>query len=415
MFATGTNGVSMICADGGICDVYPILSAYVADFPEQTLVACCQENWCPQCTCYPEDRGDPLDTIFADDIEPLLRDPDDHLQHVRTHITDSIELEKVGICAIPQPFWDGLPHCNICACFTPDILHQLHKGAFKDHLVAWCMSLATKQEVDARFQAQPSHPSLWHFKKGISTISQWSGTEYKNMEKVFVGLISGSMPPDALPAARAVLDFIYLAQYASHSTTTLKQLQESLTRFHTHKETFIAHNVCEHFQIPKIHAIEPYVASIKSHGTADGFNTELPERLHIDFTKIGYRAGSCWGCIIQMTKWITRQEKIHVFSAYLHWRAPGACDIDEGSGEEEAIDMVGETAAHPNTSYTQEPDEEINIGCTYCVAKHPGFPNTSMPTIMHQFGAVHFCYELDFFLSDVKIRRNVGVQDLGQD
>ncbi|KAF8573102.1 hypothetical protein K439DRAFT_1376505 [Ramaria rubella] len=133
----------MICTDGGIHNVYPILSEYVADFPEQTLIACCQENWCPQCMCYPEDRGDPLDTIFAADIEPLLRDPDNHLQHIWTHITDPIKLEKVGIRAIPQPFWEGLPHCNIFACFTPDILHQLHTGVFKDHLVACCMRLVS--------------------------------------------------------------------------------------------------------------------------------------------------------------------------------------------------------------------------------------------------------------------------------
>ncbi|KAF8584520.1 hypothetical protein K439DRAFT_1616617 [Ramaria rubella] len=209
------------------------------------------------------------------------------------------------------------------------------------------------------------------------------------------------MPPDTLAAAHAVLDFIYLAQYASHSTTTLKWLQESLTRFHTHKETFIAHNVREHFQIPKIHAMEHYVASIKSCGTADGLNTELPERLHIDFAKIGYHASSHRDYIIQMTKWITRQEKIHAFSAYFHWWAPGARDIDEGRSEEEAIDMVSETTAHPNTSYAQEPDEEINIGRTYCVAKCPGFPNTSMPTIIHQFGAVHFLLALTAFLKRI--------------
>ncbi|KAF8579899.1 hypothetical protein K439DRAFT_1648365 [Ramaria rubella] len=386
--------------DGGIRDVFPILSAYVADFPEQALIACCRENWCPQCMCYPEDRGDPLDTIFADDIESLLHDPGGHIHHVRTHITDPIELEKVGMHAILQPFWEGLPHCNIFQCFTPDILHQLHKGVFKDHLVAWCMSLATKPEVDARFQAQPTHPSLRHFKKGISTISQWSGTEYKNMEKVFVGLISGAVPPEALEAARAVLDFIYLAQYASHSTTTLQRLQESLARFHAHKDAFITHNVREHFQIPKIHAIEHYFASIKSRGTADEFNTELPERLHIDFAKIGYRASSRRDYIIQMTKWITRQEKIHAFTAYLQWRV-GAGDIDEGHGEEEPIDMIGESTAQPNPLHSEAREEEINVGRTYHVAKHAGFPNTSVPTIIEQFGAVHFLPALAAFLKRI--------------
>ncbi|KAF8587779.1 hypothetical protein K439DRAFT_1652178 [Ramaria rubella] len=375
------NGVSMTCADGGIHQVFPILAAYVADFPEQALVACCWENWCPSCMCYPKDRGDPLDTIFADDIEPLFRDPHDHIHHVRTHLQDPIKFENVGMRSVPHPFLEDLPHCNIFQCFTPDILHQLHKGVFKDHLVSWCMSLATKPEVDTRFQAMPSHPSLRHFSKEISTISKWSGTEYKNMEKVFVGLISGSVPPEALAAACTILDFIYLAQYASHSTTTLERFQDALKRFHSHKDIFVTHHIREHFKIPKIHSMEHYVASIKSHGSADGFNTELPERLHIDFAKIGYRASSHRDYIIQMTKWITRQEKIHSFAAYIQWRLPGA-----------------EMPASPHPLHTDEPEEEIEVRHTFRVAKRPGFLNVSVPTLIPEFGAVDFLPTLAAFL-----------------
>ena len=39
----------------------------------------------------------------------------------------------------------------------------------------------------------------------------------------------------------------------------------------------------EHFNIPKIHAMVHYVAAVKSRGTLDGYNTESPERLHINY------------------------------------------------------------------------------------------------------------------------------------
>ena len=36
-----------------------------------------------------------------------------------------------------QPFTDFFPCANINQLLTPDILHQVIKGVFKDHLVAW--------------------------------------------------------------------------------------------------------------------------------------------------------------------------------------------------------------------------------------------------------------------------------------
>jgi hypothetical protein len=207
------------------------------------------------------------------------------------------------------------------------------------------------------------------------------------MEKVFVPLLASTIPNDALRAARAILDFIYLAQYPSHSTTTLQWLEAALQRFHAHKHTFVDHKVRVGFQIPKIHMMEHYVQSIKSRGTADGYNTELPECLHIDFAKVAYHASNKRNYPVQMMKWITRQEQMHAFGAYVRWHDPSSYpDVAENERENDDEDS------------DSEPEEEEAVGWSYHLAKRPGFPNTPVHKIIQDFHAPFFLLALHTYM-----------------
>ncbi|KAG2113451.1 uncharacterized protein F5147DRAFT_744159 [Suillus discolor] len=295
----GRKGEDMTCGDGAIRRVWPILAAYIADYPEQCLVACCMENRCPLCKT--------IAMLAQNENAPS------------PELTK--EFKNLGLRPIFPPFWATLPHTDIFQAFTPDLLHQLHKGVFKDHLVQWTTRIMGENEVDDRFKTMTSHHGLRHFKNGISSVSQWTGKEHKEMEKVFIGLISGGVDLRIIRTVCAVTDFIYYSSLQSHTDHSLQALAHALEEFHAHKDVFIemGGRKATHFNIPKIHSMQHYVELIRRFGSADGFNTESPERLHIDYAKEAYRAGNKKDYIAQMTVWLWRQEAVDRFSTYLDW------------------------------------------------------------------------------------------------
>ncbi|KAG8734755.1 hypothetical protein FRC10_011460, partial [Ceratobasidium sp. 414] len=120
------GGVEVPFFDGGVRRIYPALAAYIADFPEQCKIACVKRTHCPTCTVSPKERGNLSDSP--------VRDHDDILAAMFQHQqTGSAKFEDYGLFEV-APFWASHWLIDLGSLLTPDLLHQLHKGMFKDHL-----------------------------------------------------------------------------------------------------------------------------------------------------------------------------------------------------------------------------------------------------------------------------------------
>ncbi|KAI0055041.1 hypothetical protein BV25DRAFT_1816184 [Artomyces pyxidatus] len=325
----GLDGVRMSGGDGVERRCHPILAVYVGDYPEQCLISCCKNMQCPNaCDLQPSDleRYAEFSRRKIEDVYKALAQAD------RGPAAYIAACEKIGIKPIHHPFWEDLPYVDIYQSITPDVLHQVYQGMVK-HMIGWIKRAFGADEVDARFARLPPSHHLRLFSSGISHLSRVSGQEHKDICRVLLGVVAGlPLPGGASPvrlvrALRALLDFTYICQYPSHSSSTLVYLDESLRVFHENKSIFVQLGIRENFNLPKLHSLLHYTPSIKQFGTTDNYSTEYSERLHIDFAKDAYRATNHKDEYYQMTRWLQRREKIQRHALYINWRMSGQPDV----------------------------------------------------------------------------------------
>ena len=83
---------------------------------------------------------------------------------------------------------------------APDLLHQIIKGTFKDHLVEWVgeylvaehggtEAAAIMADIDRRIAAVPLFPGLRRFPQGRG-FKQWTGDDSKALMKVCTPFLS---------------------------------------------------------------------------------------------------------------------------------------------------------------------------------------------------------------------------------
>jgi len=373
----GKDGVEMVGGDRAVRKVHPILASYVADFPEQCLVACAKYGTCPKCQCPANKLQDPN---VADPRSPQWTDDICKAASASTNTSPQFYAECMSHDVsgfVHKPFWHGFPYTNIHDSITPDVLHQLYQGVFK-HLVSWCQISMKKEELDARIRTLPPSFGIRHFKNGISGLSQVSGTESKAIAKILLGCLVGKVPSGVVRAARGILDFIYLAQYTAHDDHTLKYMKEALKLFHENRQIFVTLGIRDDFNIPKFHSLLHYITSIEQFGATDNYNTEMFERLHIDFAKKGWRASNSRNEFPQMIRWLERQEKTACFENYL----------DTMKAER-----------HPDPGRNIQQHARNFAGQPIQIAKKPHSPGCPIPTIEQDHNCPFFSRDLKDYLN----------------
>ncbi|KAG2058792.1 hypothetical protein BDR06DRAFT_980193 [Suillus hirtellus] len=232
------------CRDGHFRRVIYGLGPYIADYEEQLVLSCTIKNWCPN-----------------------------------------------------HPFMNDFPHADIHQLLSFDLLHQLIKGTFKDHLVDWVVKYLRITHV--RVAAAPSFPGLQQFHEGCD-FRQWTGNDSKALMKVFIPAIEGHVPQDIVHAFCALLEFCFLVWHNIITEDTINQIEDALACFHRYHQIFETLGMVSHFSLPRQHSMVHYVDMIQLFTAPNGLCSSITESKHIKSVKDPWRWSSKNNALGQM-------------------------------------------------------------------------------------------------------------------
>ncbi|KAF9538821.1 hypothetical protein CPC08DRAFT_738828 [Agrocybe pediades] len=256
IFAPLRHGMSMPdvarCPDGHYRRVIYSLGPYIADYPEQVWLASIVQNWCPKCDAHYKTLDDNFESA-----------------HLRSHErTDFIintfdpgtVWEKHGIRPDVVPFTHGFPRADIYTMLSPDLLHQLIKGTFKDHLVTWVNEYLYMKHTKSR--ADEIIKDIDH-REGRD-FEQWTGDDSKVLMKVYIAAIVGYVPAKMVKCLSTFMDLL-------------------------RRTSYIGSLNCERFS-----------SSIPLFGSPNGLCSSITESKHIKAVKEPWRRSNRFNALSQM-------------------------------------------------------------------------------------------------------------------
>ncbi|KAG1846644.1 hypothetical protein F4604DRAFT_1884139 [Suillus subluteus] len=228
----------MQCGDG----------PYIADYKEQLVLSCVVKHWCPKC------------------IEVHTNLDGGGMYHCHEHSDFLIKELHRNILWDEYGLIGDLIMTDIHKLLSFDLLHQLIKCAFKDHLVNWVAKYVTSLIYSMIFSNNKSElllvasfSGLWRFPQGHD-FKQWTGDDSKVLMKVFLPAIEGHVPQDLVHRNVVTED-------------TLNQVQDTLCHFH------------HYYKIFDIHSMTHYMDIIRLFSALNGLCSSITKSKHIKVVK----------------------------------------------------------------------------------------------------------------------------------
>jgi len=166
------------------------LAAYIADLPEQLMIACVTKS-VSLITLAEQSQ-------FGDAVLYLPRHGELTLQKL-AQLCDKLdpwklqafleEAKKQYLSGVQLPFWRNWQFSDPSMFLLGELLHSGHK-LFNDHPFKWCKELLGADELDAHYRVQHKRVSTRHF-DGVLRAKQMTGREHRDIQRTIVATIAG--------------------------------------------------------------------------------------------------------------------------------------------------------------------------------------------------------------------------------
>lgn len=307
-------GVMMNDPVGNLRYCYTPLVAWIADTPEQSLIAGTGPKVSSMTTAKSKNFGDPFRhaprtgsvTLAAIRVAYAEHDPPDYKDFLKS-------VKSLGLNGVLSPFWQDWVLSDPASFLHTEPLHHFHRFCW-DHDTPWCIAVVGAQEIDFRFSLIQTTVGYRSFEDGISKLKQVTGRDHRAVQRYLVGVIAGAVPVRFLIAVRALTEFRYLAQAQCFTDDTLLKVSKALQDFHDHKDAVVrAGGRRDNWEIPKLELLQGVVADVRRSGPVVQWSADPTEHAHVQEIKVPARAGNNQDYYSQIARHLDRAEKCLLF------------------------------------------------------------------------------------------------------